>query len=64
MTHDWSDADKAQWYLEHGYPEIRWVRERVGDQVFKRPTNHKDGILPPWLDRNERYLDYIWKDNT
>ena len=62
MTREWSDADKAMWYMEHGYPEILWVRERVGDQVYKRAFVGR-GTLPPWQEPLKRELDYIWSDH-
>lgn len=61
MTREWSDEEKAQWYLEHGYPKILWVNERVADIVYKRPTCHT-GPLPPWIDPRKREIDYIWSD--
>lgn len=61
MTHDWTDTDKAQWHLEHGYPEILWVRERVGDEVYKRAFA-RNGRLPPWQSGLKRDRDFIWKD--
>jgi hypothetical protein len=57
---EWSNADKAQWHLEHGYPDLIWVRERVGDQIYKRAFLGR-GKLPPWQEPVlERELDFNW----
>ena len=30
---EWTDTDKAAWILENGQPDIKWVYERVDEQV-------------------------------
>lgn len=49
----WTDAEKAQWILENGKPEIAWIFERVDDTIYKRPMSEN---LPPWISR-ERQIE-------
>lgn len=49
----WTDAEKAQWILENGKPEITWIFERVDDTIYKRPMSEN---LPPWISR-ERQIE-------
>jgi hypothetical protein len=42
----WSEAEKAFWILENGYPDFVWIFERVDHKVFKRPSG---GNIPPWI---------------
>lgn len=55
---EWDDVTKAQWILENGpVPEIVWIFERVGDQVFKRPAANSQ--LPPWINtQRQQVLQY------
>lgn len=53
MTTEWDDTAKAQWILENGpVPEITWILERVGEQVYKRPGRFC--TLPPWINRERQ----------
>lgn len=58
MQDQWDDVAKSQWVLENGpVPDIVWIFERAGDQVFKRPMAHSN--LPPWINtERERVLSY------
>lgn len=58
---EWTDIDKAQWILENGNPEIKWVYERVDDVVFRRPfLGDPSDNIPPWIpEKREKY--YVLK---
>lgn len=56
--HQWSDADKAQWILENGMPEIKYIYERNGSLVYKRPI--RDEALPPWISLER---EFVFKTN-
>lgn len=47
----WTEADKAQWILENGTPQITWIFERVDDTIYKRPMSEN---LPPWIGRDRQ----------
>lgn len=51
---EYTDLDKAQWILEHGEPQITWIHERIGSQVFARPT--AASLVPPWISRDKRLV--------
>ena len=57
--HQWSDADKAQWILENGMPEIKYIYERNGSLVYKRPI--RDEALPPWISLER---EFVFKTNN
>jgi hypothetical protein len=54
---EWTDTKKAQWILENGSPDIKWVYERVNDVVFRRPfLGDPDSNVPPWIpSKREKY---------
>lgn len=58
---EWTDSEKAQWILENGSPDIKWVYERVEDVVFRRPfLNDPESNIPPWIPhKREKY--YVLK---
>lgn len=41
----WTDTDKAQWILENGIKERRYIFERVGRRIYRRYSNDS---LYPW----------------
>ena len=56
---EWIDTDKAAWILENGQPDIKWVYERVDEQVYRRPfMGDPDSNVPPWIDtKREKYYN-------
>jgi len=57
---EWSETDKALWILEHGEPDIKWIYERNGEKVYKRPIN--DFRLPPWVSREREFFTKLNDD--
>lgn len=46
---EWDDTAKAQWILENGDRTLKWIFERVGEQVYKRPIGEPGKDFPPWI---------------
>ena len=57
----WTDAEKAQWILENGEPEIAWIYERYGFIVYKRPIT-SNNLFPPWISRERQVAGELNKD--
>lgn len=51
---EWTDADKALWILENGEPDIKWIYERNGTLLYKRPL--QDAELPPWIPLTKEFF--------
>ena len=54
---EYTEADKAQWILENGYPKFAWIFERVGEIVYRRPMAEPGTELPPWMPTEREPLD-------
>jgi len=64
-NHQWTDADKAQWILENGYPKIKYVYERVDTQVYRRPiTSDPDNPVPPWINKTRTPIETNTTEDT
>lgn len=59
---DWTDADKAEWILTNGKPDVDWIFERVNNTVYMRPGQFSKN-LPPWFS-SERQELHTYEDNN
>ena len=52
----WTDAERAQWILEHQWNELDvvYIYECVGNTVYRRPALHPDILLPPWMSKERQ----------
>jgi hypothetical protein len=57
MNDQWTDADKAWWRLQHGTTKLVWIYERVGQKVFRRPSQTLSENLPPWVSNNRQEVN-------
>jgi hypothetical protein len=53
---EYTEADKAQWILEHGQPRFVWIYERVDDKIYRKPMSHPETNLPPWMSQQRELV--------
>ena len=57
IPREYTEAEKAQWILENGYPKFIWIFERANDITYRRPMAEPGTELPPWMPTDREPLD-------